>query len=180
MTPIAHDIRAGCGLLVALDDTAGSFEYLVGDPSTMEVPATTTATSIACPTGAPQFEAPDIQAALEAAPLPPGVAILQEIDQYNVDDESMINVLVYVCQPGLKGDQLKDVATILAQSLKASSASAKIQEMVSNRADRETDQTAKVRCEDFQSRTFSTGADPGALRASRRQWRGVGSTPWRE
>lgn len=135
--------------------------------STVAASATTTASSIACPMNAPQFGDPDIQAALEAAPLPPGVSILQEIGEYTVDDKSMINILVYVCQPGLKGDPLKDVATVLAQSLKASPVSEKIQEMrVSNWADRDTDQTAKVRCENLQLHTFSAEANPGAVRAS--------------
>jgi hypothetical protein len=114
-----------------------------------------------------KFTNPHIQAALEAAPLPPGVSIVKEMDQYNIDDKSMIDVLVYVCQPDLKGDALKDVATTLARALKASTVSEQIKEMrVSNWAGRETDDTAKVRVDDFQSQTFATEADQGAVRAS--------------
>lgn len=160
MTKLLTTLIAMAGIVAGCSSTSAS----EGARSSTAVPTTVAA---ACPTTSPTFTSPEIQSALQSAPLPPEVQILSETDEYNVDDPSMITVLVYLCQPGLKGDPLKDVATTVASALKTSPVGEKVHELrVSNWADRETDETARVRVEDFQTFTWSPDAVCCVNRAS--------------
>ena len=103
--------------------------------------------------------------AAKAATVPAGVTVDDVNTTYNVDDRSMLDVLVYVCGgAALRGDALKDVATTVAQSIKASSAGARVATLrVSNAADR-SDPEMRVRCEDFQLYTWAPDIETGVAR----------------
>lgn len=107
-----------------------------------------------------------VQAALSAAKLPTTVELGEVITERNSDDPSMLNVLAYVCGAGVSGPALKDVATTLAQSLKASPIGERIAQMrVSNVADR-SDPRMRVRCNDFQLYTWAATVDPAVARTN--------------
>lgn len=136
------------------------------------VPKEDTPGSTACPAGpvglpnTDPFTTPEIEAALQAAPLPPGVVIVNEQDLYNIDDKSMIDVVVRVCQPGLVGDPLKDVATTIATAIKQSPVGNTVMSLRVNNEANIGHPQAMVRAEDFQMYTWAPNAICCVTRAS--------------
>ncbi|RVW09600.1 hypothetical protein EGT67_08960 [Prescottella agglutinans] len=125
-------------------------------------PTTTTAAAATCTATPITDEA--LQSAVAGAALPEGVVIVSGVNQKNIEHPGTQDIIVRVCKPGLTGNALKDVATELARSIKASPL--QVQTMrVTNTAE-ESSPEGKVRCEDFPARTFSAEADPGAVRTS--------------
>lgn len=110
--------------------------------------------------------APALVAAAKAAKVPEGVAVVGVQSVSNVEDRRDIDAIVRVCSPGLVGDELKDVATSIAQAVKASPVGSTVASMrVTNTAE-DSNPKGRVRCEDFGLHTFSSEADAGAVRAS--------------
>lgn len=117
------------------------------------------------PTGFAQFSNPDIKAALEKAPLPPGVVVMNESDLFNLLKRSMIDVVVRVCKPGLVGDPFKDVATTIATAIARSPAGDTVVSLrVTNTAAASNPQ-GKVLVEDFQNYTWAPSP------AARARWK---------
>lgn len=108
---------------------------------------------------------PAVVSAAKSAAVPAGVTVDDVYTTHNVDDRSMLDVLVYVCgDSALRGDALKDVATTVAQSIKASSAGTRVATLrVSNAADR-NDPAMRVRCDDFQLYTWAPDVETGVAR----------------
>lgn len=131
-------------------------------PSTAESAAPTSEVAGQCTASAIEDQA--LNDSVAAAQLPNGTVIVSGVNQYNVDNRNLRDIIVRICKPGLTGDALKDVASELARSIKASGLL--VQTMrVTNTAEESSTQ-AKVRCEDFPSRTFSATANTGAVRTS--------------
>jgi hypothetical protein len=130
--------------------TGGKVTDVLGPPPSIS----STATTAPAPTGPADYTSPEIQAALEAAPLPAGL-IINEQDVSNTDDKSKIDVIVRINQPGLTGDPLKDTSTTIAQAIKTSAVGDSVASLrVSNFAEGDHPE-GKVRVEDFQLYTWA-------------------------
>jgi hypothetical protein len=122
------------------------------------VPMTDTpGAAFTCP-AAGTFTSPEIRGALESAPLPPEVVLISEQDLGNAEDPSKIDVVVRVCQLGLVGDPLKDVATTVAYAIKQSPAGDSVESLRVSNVANDGHPQAKVRVEDFQSYLFAPDA----------------------
>jgi hypothetical protein len=116
------------------------------------------------PTGFAQFSNADIKAALEKAPLPPGVVVMNETDLYNIMNRSMIDVVVRICKPGLLGDPLKDVATTIAVAIAKSPAGGNVVSLRVTNTTAASNPQGKVKVEGFQNYSWTPGA------AARSRW----------
>ncbi|MGC5248916.1 hypothetical protein ACPXB3_18550 [Gordonia sp. DT219] len=129
---------------------------------------TTSMSVAACPPpgGATAGTDGAIAEAVGAASLPSGTSLVNVQSVANIDDRSKSDVVVRVCSPGTFGNQLKDLGTVIARSIKQSPAGDSVASLrVTNTAE-EGNPQGKIRCEDFAIRTFSADALNGALRAA--------------
>lgn len=115
--------------------------------------------TVVCLTTAPAFSSDEIRSALESASLPAGVVLLSQKDRPSSDDRSKIDVVLIICQPGLVGAQLKDVATILAESLQSSGLSQRILMLLIGNVAEDAHPEGEVRLDDFARYAFSPSSE---------------------
>jgi hypothetical protein len=108
------------------------------------------------PTGFAQFSNADIKAALEKAPLPPGVVVMNETDLFSIMKRSMIDVVVRICKPDLVGDPLKDVASTIATAIARSPAGGTVVSLRVTNTAAAGDPQGKVKVEDFQNYSWAS------------------------
>ncbi|MFC9556025.1 DUF2510 domain-containing protein [Rhodococcus sp. NPDC056960] len=108
---------------------------------------------------------PAMREAFNTLPLDPNIRLVSTQSVTHSDDRSMVAAIFYLCAPNLKGNQLKDYATLIARALKPYAFAETVKSMsVYNFHGQDT--IGRVRCKEFQLHTFSETADSGAVRAS--------------
>lgn len=160
-------LLVGCSSATTPDETSSSAPPAASPWTTSTTPPREPCANpeASVPTGFAQFSNADIKAALEKAPLPPGVVIMNETDLFSIMQRSMIDVVVRICKPGLVGDPLKDVATTIAAAIKRSPAGPTVMSLRVTNTAAVGDPQGKVRVKDFQNYSWTANT------AARAAWK---------
>lgn len=117
----------------------------------------------------PIYATPDLQAALGRVALPDGATIAQEQSVPNIADPSRIDVIIRVCAPGVVGDQLRDVGTVIARAIKQSPQSDQVATLSVTNLREIDNPLGRVSVGDFAAHTFDENVAPEEAREA---WEG--------